>query len=173
MLNAPIPNNESQRMEKVRAMGLLDNLKPDPRFDELTKTAAEKIGVPISTLTILDERREHYKSCFGLDATDGERAISFCGHALLAGELFVVPDCKKDQRFADNPMVIGKPFIRFYAGVSLYDYGTKLPVAVFCIKDYKPRKLSVKDVGTLLSLASRAEEILNGVSESQLTPIAD
>lgn len=171
MIEAPIPSNESDRMKRVRAMGVLDNLEPDPRFDELTKMATERFDVPISTLTILDEKKEHYKSCYGLDVKEGERAISFCGHALLAKDISIIPDCTKDERFKDNPMVVGAPFIRFYAGIALYDYSTRFPIAVFCIKDTKARQLSVKETGLFLSIATRAEEILNGVSKENLTPI--
>jgi GAF domain-containing protein len=168
---APTYSKEGERLEAVQKLGLLDNKKPDSRFDELTKMALVKLHAPISTLTILDNTREYYKSCQGLDATDGDRAISFCGHALLAQDLFIIPDCKKDIRFKDNPMVIGKPFIRFYAGMALLDYSTRLPIAVFCIKDTKPRTLSVNELDIFMLLAKRAEELLNGVSESGLTPL--
>ena len=162
MLKAPIPENENERMTAVNRLGLMD-AKPNARFDALTKEATEKLHAPISTLTVLDPQKEHYKSCYGLNEKDGDRAISFCGHALLMKDLFIIPDTAKDPRFANNPMVIGKPFIRSYMGMALFDHQTGLPVAVFCIKDTKPRDFSLEEIDVFSSLVTRAEEEINKV----------
>lgn len=147
-------------MEAVHQMAILDT-KPEERFDVITREAVKKLKVPISTVSILDSNREWFKSCVGVDQKEGNRAISFCGHALLATHLFIVEDTSKDPRFADNPMVINPPFIRFYAGVALFDYKTRQPVGVFCVKDIKPRKLTGEEMTALLDLAERAEKELN------------
>jgi GAF domain-containing protein len=160
MINAPIPDNEQERLAAVHEHAILDT-KPEERFDLLTKEAVEQFSVPISMISILDSNREWYKSCQGLDIREGDRKISFCGHALLASNVFIIEDTLQDKRFVDNPSVTGYPYIRFYAGVALHDEQTKLPIGVFCIKDTKPRKLSVSEVALLLNLASRAEEELN------------
>ncbi len=169
MLTAPKFTNEKERQVAAMRLGLSADAKPENKFDVLTKEATERLKVPISTFTVLDANREYFKSCQGLDTAMGERAISFCGHALVSKELFMIPDCRKDPRFADNPMVTGKPFIRFYAGMALYDYMTRMPVAVFCVKDAKPRTFSLKELEIFLSLCTRAEELMNGVSEGGLT----
>lgn len=160
MQTAPIAQDEEQRLEAVHRMGILDT-KPEERFDRITKEATEKLQVPISTIAILDSKREWFKSCTGLDQKESDRAISFCGHALLVKELFIIEDTLKDDRFKDNPMVTGFPFIRFYAGQALLDYKTGKSIGVFCIKDTKPRKLSVGEVGIILDLANKAEIELN------------
>ncbi len=160
MQTAPIPSSEKDRLEAVHKIVLLDT-KPEPRFDVLTKEAVEKLKVPMSMVSILDSDREWFKSCVGWDKSEGDRSVSFCGHALLAKNIFIVADTLKDERFADNPMVIGFPFIRFYAGVALYDYGTNQPVGVFCVKDIKPRELSLEEVSILIDLANRSEIELN------------
>jgi hypothetical protein len=72
------------------------------RFDLLTKRAVEELHVPISTLTILDPQKEHYKSSQGLNEKDGERAISFCGHALLMKDLFVIPDTSQRSKICEQ-----------------------------------------------------------------------
>ena len=148
-------------LKKVQEMGLLDNLAPEERFDQFTKKAVEKLHVPISTLTILDDTKEHYKSCQGLTDTEGPRAISFCSHALLSKDLFVISDCLKDPRFANNPMVVGSPFIRFYAGMAIYDHKSGIPVAVFCIKDREPREFEVEEIATFLEIAGEVEKEIN------------
>ncbi len=159
MKQAPIPKNEKERLLSLHKLGLLDT-KPEKRFDRITKTAISIFNVPISTLTLVDAKREWFKSCQGLPVKEGDRAISFCGHALLADNVFVIPDTKKDKRFFDNPMVIGKPFIRFYAGVPIFNADGQR-IGVFCIKDKKPRKFSKADKEILKNLASWAELEIN------------
>lgn len=160
MQNAPIPSNEEKRIEAVHNLALLDS-ESEERFDVLTKEAVGKLKVPMSMVSILDSNREWYKSCVGIDKKEGGRAESFCGHALLATNIFIVEDTLKDPRFADNPTVIKKPFIRFYAGVALFDHKTHQPVGVFCVKDTKPKKLTVQEIGIMIDLANRAEQELN------------
>ncbi len=160
MQTAPIPNNEKERLEAVRRLAILDT-EPEHRFDSLTEEATLRLKVPISTVTILDEKREWFKSVRGLENKEGDRAISFCGHALLARDIFVVEDTLKDIRFADNPLVVGPPYIRFYAGIALIDHKTGHPVGVFCIKDTKPRIFSLKELNILADIASRAEDEIN------------
>ncbi len=157
---APIHENEDQRLEAVHELALLDT-EPEKRFDDITQEAINKLKVPISTITLVDKDREWFKSSQGLENKEGPRSTSFCGHALFATNIFIVEDTLKDDRFKDNPMVIGKPFIRFYAGVSLRDHKSKLPLGALCIKDFKPKKLTLDEVNILIELATRAEEELN------------
>lgn len=159
-MTAPLHNKEEERLQVVRSLDILDS-KPDPKYDSLTLEATKKLNVPISTVSILDRDREWYKSCKGIEAKEGPREVAFCSWALLSSEVFIVEDTLKDERFKDNPYVIGKPFIRFYAGFSIKDSKTGLPVGVFCIKDTKPRKLTVEEVGILFELAQKAESLIN------------
>lgn len=159
MKEAPIPKNELKRIVSVYALGILDT-NPEERFDRLTKSATLIFHVPISTLTIIDANREWFKSCQGLSQTEGDRAISFCGHALVEDEMLVINDALKDERFADNPMVIGKPGIRFYAGVPIMSADGQR-VGVFCIKDTKLRDFSEEDREILKGLAYWAEMEVN------------
>lgn len=155
MKKAPTPKNELERIASLYALDLLDT-PPEERFDRLTKTAIQIFHVPISTLTLIDAKREWFKSCQGLSEKEGDRAISFCGHALVEDEMLVIPDTTKDERFTDNPMVTGKPFIRFYAGVPILSVDGQR-IGVFCIKDTKPREFSKQDRELLESLAVWAE----------------
>lgn len=157
---APVPKNEYERLCALEGLHILDT-ESEERFDCLTREAIKRFSVPISTITLIDKDREWYKSVQGLRVNEGKRDISFCGHALLSQIVLIINDTLMDERFADNPMVKGEPFIRFYAGKSLYDYETKLPVGVFCIKDLKPRQMNVVDVSDLLDLADRAEKEIN------------
>lgn len=160
MKKAPIPETEADRLRAVQGLNILDT-PPDERFDNITKQATNRFKVPISTISIIDKDREWYKSCQGLDHQSGRRDISFCGHALLQEDTLILEDTLDDPRFADNPMVVGPPYIRFYAGKSLYEHDSNQPVGVLCIKDHQPRKMSTQDIADFLDLANQAEEQIN------------
>ncbi len=112
----PIPADEKERLAALHNLHILDTL-PEERFDRITKLATSIFCVPISTVTLVDSNREWFKSCQGLPQHEGERAISFCGYAILEDDILIIPDTTKDPRFEFNPMVIGEPFIKFYADV--------------------------------------------------------
>lgn len=156
---AAIPKDENERLVSLRRLNILDT-PPEERFDRITRLAISLFNVPISTVTLVDSHREWFKSCQGLPVKEGKRAISFCGHAMLAPDSFIIPDAKKDPRFAQNPMVIGKPFIRFYAAVPL-KAADGHRVGAFCLKDYRPRELSLEQIDMLKSLAAWVEIELN------------
>ncbi len=160
MQKAPIPINDEARVCAVEGLHLLDTASEE-RFDRLTREATKRFFVPISTITLVDKDREWFKSVQGLQTREGPRDISFCGHALMSQVILIIEDTLADPRFADNPMVLGEPKIRFYAGKSLYDRKSNLPVGVFCLKDHKPREFSLSDMSDFLDLASRAEEEIN------------
>lgn len=152
--------DEQDRLAAVHALGILDTA-PDPRFDSITQKVIQRFTVPIATISIIDEKREWYKSCQGVGAHQGDRSVSFCGHALFSEVILVVEDALADPRFADNPTVIGPPYIRFYAGAVLREAGSKQPVGVLCMKDVQPRRLNAEEISDFLVLAKQAEHELN------------
>ncbi len=156
---APIPPDEEKRLESLSALQIMDT-PPEERFDRITRLALTLFKVPISTVTLVDSHREWFKSCQGLLNREGKRAISFCGHAMLADDTFIIPDAKKDSKFAGNPMVTGKPYIRFYAGVPLRAADGRR-IGAFCIKDYKPRYLNKEEELLLKSFSAWAEQEIN------------
>ena len=155
MQSAPIPKDEKERLKKLFEMSILDT-EPEERFDVITRDVIRVFNVPISTITIIDEKREWYKSCQGLEVKEAPRAGSFCAHALLSRDVFIVEDTLKDDRFKHNPMVVNPPHIRFYAGAALRSEDG-INIGVFCVKDTKPRSFSNQEVGMLLDFAARAE----------------
>ena len=160
MEKAPIPENDKERICALEGLNLLDTATEE-RFDRITKKATERFSVPISTITLVDKDREWFKSAQGLSTREGPRDLSFCGHALMSEVILVIEDTLADKRFADNPMVLGSPFIRFYVGKSLYEKKSGLPVGVFCIKDTKPRKFGLDEMSDFLDLAKQAEDEIN------------
>ena len=149
---------ESRRLASLRALELLDT-RPEERFDRITRMACRLFDVPISLVTLLDEDRQWFKSRQGMNREQGPRAESFCGHAVLGSGVFVVEDAAADPRFADNPMVTGRPGIGFYAGVPLRT-PDGMPVGTLCIIDRNPRELGGEDEKTLVDLAAMVEREL-------------
>ena len=153
-LRAPIDDDERERLAALRALNLLDTA-PEERFDRYTRIAAALFDVPIALVTLVDENRQWFKSCIGTTECETSREVSFCAHALRQHRVMVVPDALADPRFADNPIVVGGPRIRFYAGAPLYIPGGHC-IGTLCIIDHRPRELNeeqrelLEDLGRLV-----------------------
>lgn len=156
MLPAPIPEDDQQRLAELHALGLLDSA-PDPAFDRVTRLAKRMFDVPTVLVSLIDKDRQWFASNIGLDATETTRDISFCGHAILGEEVFVVEDATEDERFADNPLVAGSPDIKFYAGAPLRT-PSGAAVGTLCLIDSDSREMTRHELDNLADLA----EIING-----------
>jgi diguanylate cyclase (GGDEF)-like protein/PAS domain S-box-containing protein len=165
MLAPPIPDNEAQRLSSLHALQILDT-PPEERFDRITRLAKLIFGVPISLISLVDDERQWFKSVVGLPVCETSRDVSFCAHAMLSHKLFIIPDALTDARFADNPLVTGEPYIRFYAGCPLHALdGSAL--GTLCILDYQPRELSASDQQVLRDLGTWVENEINAIEISQ------
>ena len=150
-----IPASEERRLATLKALGLLDS-QPEARFDAITRAASWLFDMPIALISLVDEHRQWFKSRQGLETTETPREISFCGHAINGDDVFLVPDVSSDERFADNPLVLGEPRIRFYAGRPLAaPNGEKL--GTLCLMDRKPRALNGAQRTLLNELGAWAE----------------
>jgi PAS domain S-box-containing protein len=161
------PANEGERLVDLRRLCILDTAAEE-RFDRITRLAARVLDVPIALVSLVDADRQWFKSRVGLDATETPRDVSFCGHAILGSEIFVVPDALADERFADNPLVTQPPAIRFYAGHPLIGLAGH-PIGTLCIIDTHPRQLSATDLQTLKDLAAVAEYEIKLIQVVELT----
>lgn len=166
MLAAPIPQNEAERLAEVRALQILDTSQEE-RFDRITQLCTQIFKLPMAYVSIVDANRQWFKSKQGVSACETARDISFCGHAILQNDMLVVPDAKKDSRFADNPLVTGEPFIQFYAGQSLKG-PNGFNVGTLCIGDKKPREFSESEKQVLFQLAQLIENELHLVDMIKL-----
>ena len=157
MLLPPTPHNEDARIAALHALNVLDS-EPEERFDRLTRIARRVFNVPYSTISMIDAHRQWFKSIQGLSLCETSRDISFCAHAILFDEILYVENALKDERFHDNPVVVGDPKISFYAGCSLNVNGFKM--GTFCVFDRKPRPFTSEDRQLLKDLAALAEQEL-------------
>ena len=157
MQTPAIPANEPSRIAALHALNILDTA-PEERFDRLTRLAKRVFNVPYSTISMIDDQRQWFKSIQGLSLCQTSRDISFCAHAILFDEILYVENALKDERFHDNPVVTGDPKIRFYAGCSLNVNGFKM--GTFCVFDKKPRAFTAEDRQLLKDLAALAEQEL-------------
>lgn len=154
-MKAPLPQNEGQRLKVLWQYDVLDTV-PEAMFDDLADLAAHICEAPIAMISLVDEKRQWFKSHIGVSLRETSRDISFCAHAILQDGLFIVSDATKDPRFRNNPLVTGRQKIRFYAGVPLkspdgYALGT------LCVLDKKARQLRVEQKRALLVLARHVE----------------
>ncbi|MDC7684945.1 ATP-binding protein [Asticcacaulis sp. BYS171W] len=136
MLSAPLTDPESLRLRALRELDILDS-EPDPRFDEVTRLAAELFEVPITAVSLVDSERQWFKSSVGLEVCETSRDVAFCEYAIRNDAVMIVPDATQDARFKDNDLVTGDPGIRFYAGAPVRFDGVL--VGTLCVIDTKPR----------------------------------
>jgi len=160
------PQNEAIRLKALRSLNVLDT-PSEERFDRLTRLASRLFDVPIALVSLVDEDRQWFKSSVGLGASETPRDISFCGHAILGSDIFLINDTEKDERFADNPLVLDEPYIRFYAGCPLkFLDGSTL--GTLCIIDTRPRQFTDSDLNALKDLAELAENELMAIQMATL-----
>lgn len=151
MISAPKPPAEDKRLQALREYRILDST-PEQSYDDITAMASFICSTPIAYVALVDESRQWFKSRIGLTDPETDRDVAFCAHAILDSHLMEIPDAKKDERFADNPLVKKSPHVRFYAGVPLINpEGHAL--GTLCVVDRRPRRLNDKQRTALQSLS--------------------
>jgi diguanylate cyclase (GGDEF)-like protein/PAS domain S-box-containing protein len=150
----PAPSNppdEFERRQLLKALDLLDT-EEEEVFDRVTRLVSRLLKVPIALFSLVDGNRQWFKSRVGMDARETPREQAFCAHAILQDQPLVVTDATRDVRFADNPLVTGKPNIRFYAGVPIRSSGG-LAIGTLCAIGDEARVLTADELFIMIDLA--------------------
>jgi phosphoribosyl 1,2-cyclic phosphodiesterase/CheY-like chemotaxis protein len=165
-IRGTVPADEERRLASLRALRILDT-DPDERFDRITRLASALFNAPIALVSLVDENRQWFKSCYGLNVKETSRDAAFCAHVVHDREPMVVPDTFLDARFAENPLVIGEPRIRFYAGYPLI-LNDGACIGTLCVFDTRPRPLEGADLARLRDLADLAMQEILGMNAVEL-----
>jgi len=151
---APITSMEAARVAALNRYAILDS-EPEQSFDDLVLLAAHICKVPMAMISLVDDHRQWFKSKLGLQVEETPRDISICTHTIQQGDLFIVPDTLQDPRFRENPLVVGEPHIRFYAGTPLVN-DDDFALGTLCVVDREPRELDAEQKDALNALGRLA-----------------
>ncbi|QHO75972.1 histidine kinase [Bradyrhizobium sp. CCBAU 051011] len=158
---APVPDNDAERVEALKATGVLEGDKREA-LDALAKRAADVFDTSVAVITTIDKDREYFVGQSGklpdaitddagtLLPMDREHAI--CNYVVANDETLVIKDIERDPRFADNE-TIKQWDVRFYAGAPLRA-ADGLILGALCILDSEPRTLEENEVALLETMAA-------------------
>jgi GAF domain-containing protein len=150
---SPVGPHEEERLRALMDTGIL--VAPlDPVLNAICQEAQHHFEVPISLITLVDRQRLWVKAAQGLRISDMPRDVAFCTYTVLSDDVFVINDMLIDERFKDNPLVTGEPYLRFYAGAPL-TYLKNIRLGSLCLLDTKPHTFSRGDKAELLEMADR------------------
>ncbi len=156
---APFPSNEDERALSLEHLRVLDSA-PEAEFDDIVMLASALCDTPIALVSLVDRERQWFKACVGLDARETHRDLAFCAHAILAPtDVLMVEDARLDARFQESALVLGPPYIRFYAGAPIID-DRGHALGTVCVIDTRPRTLTDAQQSALQALARQTASLL-------------
>ncbi len=159
MIKPALPSNEAERLAALQRYRVLDTAR-EQEFDDLVTIARTICGTPMGAVTLIDRDRQWFKSLQGLDGEQTPRDEAFCAHTILKPEeLMVVADARQDQRFSANPLVLGDPHIRFYAGAPLLS-SDGYALGSLCVFDSVPAQLGTPQAEALRALSRQVSRMM-------------
>ncbi|HBK46490.1 MAG TPA: bifunctional diguanylate cyclase/phosphodiesterase [Xanthomonadaceae bacterium] len=176
----PLPENEEARLRAVAEYPLLDT-PPEQAFDRLAGLASRLFDVPIVLVSLVERDRQFFKAHIGFDVCETSREVAFCSYAIVQDDILVILDAVQDPRFAANPLVLGPPFIRFYAGKPLvtpdgHKIGTVCLIDTKAHADFSDEdRRNLVDIAALVMdrMETRRLEYIRTISQSRFENIAE
>lgn len=156
--NAPLPSNEAARLEALYQCKILDT-PPEKEFDAIAQLAALICGTPIASISLIDSKRQWFKSKVGWNVDSTPRNISLCAYTIRQQDVFIIPNTLADEKFAKNPLVTSHPHIHFYAGVPLITFDNQA-LGTLCVIDRVPRELNPQQIEALRTLGRSVVKLL-------------
>ncbi len=165
MQTQPVQSDESERLQDLYAVDLLDT-PHEERFDRFIHLARDTFKVPIVLMSLVDTKRVWFKASCGVSESETTRDSSLCAYTILSDEPLIIPDTLEHGRFFKHPLIVGPPFVRFYAGHPLHGPSGKR-IGSFCLIDFAPRKLSDDDLDIFNSIAQAIEQEVKSAFEQE------
>ncbi|OUD36771.1 PAS domain S-box protein [Flavobacterium sp. FPG59] len=155
----PTPENEIERLKVLQEYAILDTIS-EKEYEAITQLASYICGVPIALVSLIDKDRQWFKASVGLDASETSREDSFCQYTIMNNHVFEVENATEHELFFDNPLVLGDPNIRFYAGAPLLNKNGFV-MGSLCVIDTEPKKLNKEQKNALQLLANQVVALLD------------
>ncbi|MBW6526373.1 diguanylate cyclase [Sphingomonas sp. RHCKR7] len=161
---------EADRLDKLKSFSIIDT-PGEHEFDSIVLLAQRLLNVPIALVSLLDDTRQWFKARCGIGVTETGRGEALCSHAIHVDDMMVVEDALQDQRFVDNALVLGPPYLRFYAGVPLRPsapgHSDDLAgIGTLCVIDTAPRRFTDDDRAVLRQLAALVSALISARSSA-------
>ena len=150
-IKQPKTDDEFGRQRALDAMHVLDTPR-EPEFERITSLVKSIFDAPVVAVTLIDRRRQWFKSIQGLEVKETPRDVAFCDHTIREYRCLKVEDARDDPRFRDNPLVTGDPGIRSYLGAPLITEDGYM-LGALCVIDFQPRTFSLAQEKMLQSFA--------------------
>ena len=151
----PILPDEEERLAALYRLALLDT-PAEQRFDKITEMVCKVLDVSMSVFSLIDKDRQWFKSVQGMNGSETPRQQAFCAHTIAGEDMMIVPNANTDERFFDNPAVIGDPYITFYLGCPIHSPEGK-KVGTLCAFDTKPKTMSLYQLQFIRDMAKLVE----------------
>ncbi|MBA3742036.1 sensor domain-containing diguanylate cyclase [Sporichthya sp.] len=151
---------DDARLDAVRWIGEAI-LNMDASFDRVTRLLSHMTGAPLAAFSLVGLEKQFLPSAFGVEELEDNDNVgdAFSRACIESGDLLVVNDAMSDFRFADSEMVMGAPYIRFYAGMTV-QAPNGMPVGTLFVLDTKPREFSDDDLAAFADLRAQLEEMI-------------
>ena len=147
----PVPRDEKQRLAALHRYDILDS-PPERNFDSIVGLASHLCATPIALMVLIDHGRQWFKAKVGVRLKETPREFAFCAYTIMQRGIFIIPDARRDKRFAANPFVASGPHYRFYAGAPLITPDNRA-LGTICVLDTVSRTLTAGQNEDLLALS--------------------